>query len=48
MAIKKKVSVVLTDEEVNSPEDIEIELNVHTEDDPDNEEGVTYTITYTK
>lgn len=48
MAIEKIVSIVLTEEEINSPEDIEIQVNVHSEKDPDNEEGVTYTITYPK
>ena len=46
--ITKEVKLVLTKEEINSPEDIEIKFHVQSETDPNNEEGVTYTITYPK
>lgn len=46
--ITKKVKVILTEEEINSPEPIEIVLDVCSEIDPNNEEGVTYTIEYPK
>ncbi len=48
MTILKEVSVVLTREEIESKDDIEIKLHVHSDDDPENKEGVTYTITYPK
>lgn len=44
--ITKKVEIILTPEEVESPEDIEIKLRVGFQDDP--EEEVIYTITYPK
>ena len=46
--ITKEVSLILTQEEIDSPEDIQIKFHVHSETDPKNEEGVTYTITYPK
>ena len=46
--ITKTVNVVLTEEEIKSSEPIEIKLNVHSIEDPKNEEGVTYTIEYPK
>jgi hypothetical protein len=46
--ITKEISLVLTQAEIASPEDIQIKFHVHSETDPDNEEGVTYTITYPK
>jgi hypothetical protein len=46
--IIKEVKLVLTEEEINSPDDIEIKFHVHSESDPKNEEGVTYTISYPK
>ena len=46
--ITKNVSIILTDAEIESSEDIEIQINIHSETDPENEEGVTYTITYPK
>jgi len=46
--IKKEIFLVLTQAEINSPEDIQIKFHIHSENDPDNEEGVTYTITYPK
>ena len=46
--IRKELKIVLTKEEIESPEDIEMLVHVMSEDDPDNEEGVTYTITYPK
>jgi hypothetical protein len=46
--ITKEVTVLLTELEIVSPETITIKLNVHSEADPDNEDGVTYTITYPK
>ncbi len=46
--IIKEVTIVLTEEEINSPEEIQMKFHVHSEDDPTNEEGVTYTITYPK
>lgn len=46
--ITKEVTVVLTEDEINSDEPVEIKLHVHSEDDPDNEEGISYTITYPK
>lgn len=48
MAIKKIIDITLTREEIESLEEIVIEVGVHSEEDPDNEEGVTYTITYPK
>ena len=46
--IIKEVTLVLTETEINSPDDIEIKFHIHSEIDPKNEEGVTYTITYPK
>jgi hypothetical protein len=46
--ITKEVKLVLTEAEINSPEDVQINFHVHSEIDPENEEGVTYTITYPK
>jgi hypothetical protein len=46
--INKEISLVLTQAEIDSPEDIRIKIHVHSEDDSNNEEGVTYTITYPK
>lgn len=46
--INKEISIVLTQAEIDSPEDIQIKFHLHSEDDPNNEEGVTYTITYPK
>ena len=46
--IKKEVNIILTEEEVNSPDPIEIKLHIHSENDLNNEEGVTYTIKYPK
>tara|TARA_B110000503_G_C6898413_1_gene309679 strand:+ start:236 stop:388 length:153 start_codon:yes stop_codon:yes gene_type:complete len=46
--IMKSVDIVLTEEEINSVNDIEIKLNIYSEKDPNNEEGVTYTINYPK
>lgn len=48
MTIQKNVNVILTESEINSPYDIEIKLHVHSEEDVDNKEGLTYTITYPK
>lgn len=48
MTIKKEVSLVLTEQEILSSQDIEIKFHIHSEKDPNNEEGVTYTITYPK
>lgn len=44
MAIEKKVTILLTDEEINSPEPIEIKIVVTN----DAGEDITYTITYPK
>ena len=44
--ITKKLELILTTEEIESPEDIEIKLRITSEDDP--EEEVVYTITYPK
>lgn len=44
--IKKEVVLVLTEDEINSPEDIEIKLVVQPKEDP--EEKIIYTITYAK
>jgi len=46
--ILKEISLVLTQEEIDSSEDIQMKFHIHSEDDPKNEEGVTYTITYPK
>ena len=46
--IIKEVKVILTEEEINSSSPIEIKIHVSSENDPQNEEGVTYTITYPK
>ena len=46
--INKEITLVLTQAEIDSPEEIQINFHVHSETDPDNEEGVTYTITYPK
>jgi len=46
--IKKEIFLVLTQAEINSPEDIQIKFHIHSQNDPDNEEGITYTITYPK
>ena len=46
--INKEISIVLTQAEIDSPEDIQIKFHVYSETDPDNEEGVTYTINYPK
>ncbi len=46
--IIKDVFLSLTEEEINSPEEIEIRFHVHSETDPKNEDGVTYTINYPK
>ena len=46
--IKKEISLVLTQTEIDSPENIQIKFHIHSENDPNNEEGVTYTITYPK
>lgn len=46
--IEKEVRLVLTEDEINSSEDIEIKFHVHSEIDPNNKEGVTYTIKYPK
>lgn len=46
--ITKEVNLVLTEAEINSPEDIQIKFHIHSETDLKNEEGVTYTITYPK
>ena len=46
--IIKEANILLTEEEINSPDPIEIKLHVHSDDDPNNEEGITYTITYPK
>ena len=46
--IIKSVDMVLTEEEINSVKDIEIKLNIYSEKDPNNEEGVTYIIIYPK
>ena len=48
MSIIKTVEVSLSQQEIDSPEDIKIILHVHNENDPKNKEGVTYTITYPK
>lgn len=44
--ILKKVIVELTQEEITSPEDIQIELVVQEKENP--EENITYTISYPK
>ncbi len=46
--IKKVVKLILTEAEINSSMDIEIKFNVHSEEDPKNKKGATYTITYPK
>jgi len=46
--IVKQVGVILTQEEIDSPDPIEIKLHVHKVTDPGNKDGVTYTITYPK
>ena len=46
--IIKKVSLVLTEKEINSERPIQIIFDVHSENDMKNKEGVTYTITYPK
>jgi len=46
--INKEITLVLTQAEIDSSEDIQIRFNVYSETDPNNEEGVTYTITYPK
>lgn len=46
--ITKEITLVLTQSEIDSPENIEIKFSIHNENDPNNEEGVTYTITYPK
>ena len=46
--INKEISLVFTQAEIDSPEAIRIKIHVHSEDDPNNEEGLTYTITYPK
>jgi hypothetical protein len=46
--INKEIFLILTQAEIDSSEDIQIKFNVHSEDDPNNKEGVTYTITYPK
>jgi hypothetical protein len=46
--IHKEVKLILTEEEINSPETIVIKFHVCSEIDPNNEDGVTYTITYPK
>ena len=48
MTIVKEVKIVLTEEEIISPDPIEIKIHLMSEDDPNNDEGVTYTITYSK
>ena len=46
--INREITLVLTQAEIDSPEDIQIKFHVYSETDPDNEEGVTYTIMYPK
>ena len=46
--IQKIVSLQLTQAEIDSPEDIQITFHVHADTDPENKEGVTYTIGYPK
>ena len=46
--ILKEIHVVLTEAEIESPDDIKILIHVHESTDPNNEEGVTYTIEYPK
>lgn len=46
--ITKEIHLSLTKEEIDSPKDIEIKFHVHEEEDPENREGVTYTIKYPK
>ena len=46
--INREITLVLTQAEIDSPEDIQIKFHLHSEDDPNNEEGVTYTINYPK
>ena len=46
--IVKEVHIPLTQEEIDSPLDIEIKVHVHKDKDPENKGGVTYTITYPK
>jgi hypothetical protein len=46
--INKEISLVLTQAEIDSPEDIQIKFHIYSETDPNNKEGVTYTITYPK
>lgn len=48
MKIEKEIKLFLTQKEIDSPLPIVIKLHVSEEGDPDNEEGVTYTITYPK
>lgn len=45
--ITKTIDVIITEDEINSPEPIEIKIRVYAEDDHDNPE-VTYTIKYPK
>ena len=35
--INKEISIVLTQAEIDSPEDIQIKFHLHSEDDPNNE-----------
>lgn len=44
--IVKEISIPLTEEEINSSEDVEIHLTVFSVSEP--EDSVTYTITYPK
>jgi len=46
--ISKEIRILLTQDEIDSPEVIEMKVHVMNEKDPNNEEGVTYTITYPK
>lgn len=46
--ILKELHIVLSEAEINSIDDIEMRIHVHSEKDPDNTDGVTYIITYPK
>ena len=48
MSITKEINIVIKMDEIESLEDIKIFINVMSENDLNNEEGVTYTITYDK
>ncbi len=48
MDIIKKIKVILTKEEIESPDDIKMIFQVREEGEEGDDEGVDYTVTYPK